>query len=412
MKRLSLLILALLMMLMLALVVPLAAQGGTDSVTYNGVSFELPQDLAVGVMTLRIAGDDPAIEQPGGAVPPHIAFTLLNGVPNSQTNTTVGEIHVYRTADFVGYSIPTDEFDLLNSLLANQTDLSTYAQVDLNSNSLNLPYLPGIAAAQVYRINPEYVSTESLTGVRYLTIFSQDVSPFTADRVWYTFQGLSKDASYYVAVNIPVNASVLPADIPSDFNYDDFNASYEQYLQDTLNLLNSAAPDSFSPSPVALDGLVQSIHVPVMQDIVAGNTENQNPVSTPEVSSTEEATAGVLAGTWNLVSYGPEAAQVPVLENAPITLTFGAEGASGNGSCNSYSTTFTFNNDELTFGEVRSTLMACEQPILDQELNYFKLLQVANRFAIDGDQLLIYYGVESGEIAPGVMTFTRAEAAG
>lgn len=381
----------LLILALLALCVPLAAQG-TDSVAYNGIEFELDQSLAAGVQLLRFPGDDPSVQQPGGAVPPHLAFTFLSGIPNAETNTNVGEMHVYNTADFTGYTTAETEFANLSGLLSTRPDLSAYTQVDMETGSFTLPYLPGIGASQVIRAKPQYIETEFLTGVRYLAIYSQDASPFTADRMWYTFQGVSRDSSRYVAVTFWLNSSVLPADIPADFNYDDFNANYMQYLADTVTLLNNAADETFAPSPLTLDALVQSIRLPAPQDTVAGG---------------EDASLGGLVGTWNLVSYGDPAAPTPVLENAPITLVFAPDGISGQGSCNSYFGQFTFDDGIISISGVGSTLMACEQPILDQETAYFAALSAAHNYTLDGDTLTISYGANDSEVLPGVLNFTR-----
>lgn len=383
MKRVMFVILAL-----LALCLPLAAQGGTDSVAYNGIEFELPQALAAGVLAMRVGGDDPTLEQPGGAVPLHVMFTLLNGVPNAETNTTVGEIHVYRTADFAGYSVPETQLAALTGLVETRPDLTNFTQ-PTTDNSLNLPYLPGVGAGQIFRAKPQYIETEFLTGVRYLTAFASDVSPFTADRVWYTFQGLSNDGGYYVAVNVPVNASALPAEIPADFDYAAFEQNYTQYLADTAVLLNDAAVEMFAPSPLVLDTLVQSLRLPSAQDIAAG------------------ATLGGLEGVWNLVSYGSADAPQAVLEIAPITLEFTPEGIGGNGGCNTYFGGFSFVEDGLTIDGVGSTLMACDPAIMEQETAYFTALGATNGYAVEGDQLLIFYGDGAGEVAPGVLTFTR-----
>jgi heat shock protein HslJ len=372
-----------------------AAAQGTDSFAYNGIEFELPQDLAAGVLALRIPGDDPSLQQPGGPIPTHIAFTFMTGAPNPETNVERGTLRIFNTADFNGYSQFDAQLVVLSGLLETRPDLTSYTQVATDgTNSFDLPFLPSVGAAQIMRAKPQYIDTEFLTGVRYLTIYASDVSPFTADRVWYTFQGLSTDGTRYIAATFPVNASALPASIAADFNYDEFNANYVQYLTDTVILLNDAAVESFSPSPLALDALVQSIRLPMQQIIDAGGT----------------VSLGGLEGTWNLTSFGAADTQQPLLEIAPITLTFAPDGISGSGGCNSYFGAFSFENDGLSFDGVGSTLMACEQAVMDQESTYFTALRATNGYSINEDQLLIFYGDGAGEVAPGVLTFTRAGA--
>ena len=74
-----------------------------------------------------------------------------------------------------------------------------------------MPMLPvDEAAAQVIAARVGYVDTPELTGIAYVTGFRQDLFPFTRDDLQYTFQGLSNDGRWYVAVNWNLRATMLP----------------------------------------------------------------------------------------------------------------------------------------------------------------------------------------------------------
>lgn len=81
-----------------------------------------------------------------------------------------------------------------------------------------LPYLPLPNAAQVVHAAGAYLTFPGGSGLRYLTLFRQDFSPFLRREVLYTFQGLTSDGRFYVSFAFPVAPSLLPArleDVPA-----------------------------------------------------------------------------------------------------------------------------------------------------------------------------------------------------
>lgn len=86
----------------------------------------------------------------------------------------------------------------------------------------------------------------------------------------------------------------------------------------------------------------------------------------------------------------------PPLEGTTLTLQFASEGTlSGSSGCNRYQTTYETTGDALDVGEVSGTLMACEQPVSEQESSFITMLTGAERFAIEEDHLTLSDG--SGE---------------
>ncbi len=78
-------------------------------------------------------------------------------------------------------------------------------------------------------------------------------------------------------------------------------------------------------------------------------------------------------------------------DNNAITIKFSAEGrVSGSGGCNSYGGDYKAHGHDLTFSPLISTKRACaDETATRQEQEYFKALQAATGFAIDGDRLTI-----------------------
>jgi len=102
-----------------------------------------------------------------------------------------------------------------------------------------------------------------------------------------------------------------------------------------------------------------------------------------------------LQGTrWQLIHIRELDALIPIPES-PITLMFDAEGgAGGSAGCNSYGTSYAVDGDSITFEGAFSTMMACEQSIMDLELQYLAALSTATRYEIIDGQLRITFGEE------------------
>jgi heat shock protein HslJ len=67
--------------------------------------------------------------------------------------------------------------------------------------------------------------------------------------------------------------------------------------------------------------------------------------------------------------------------------------AGGNGSCNSFGSNFSINNDVVSFKNIFSTKMYCEQ-VQEIENKYFKQLGNTNRFEIKDSALVLYHDKE------------------
>jgi heat shock protein HslJ len=90
---------------------------------------------------------------------------------------------------------------------------------------------------------------------------------------------------------------------------------------------------------------------------------------------------------WLLTELNGEA---PLPETA-ITAEFDQDGRVGGSSgCNNYNTTYTVDGDQLTFSEqMASTMMACLEPIMEQEREYLQALSVTATYEIKDDELIL-----------------------
>jgi heat shock protein HslJ len=106
--------------------------------------------------------------------------------------------------------------------------------------------------------------------------------------------------------------------------------------------------------------------------------------------------------TWVLESYGEKGNLEAVLEDTEIAAFFdSAKGqVAGSAGCNRYFVGYEINKNKLTLKPpLGSTMMACPKPVMDQEQQYFSILETAETFQIQnsrftisssGNQILIF----------------------
>ena len=111
------------------------------------------------------------------------------------------------------------------------------------------------------------------------------------------------------------------------------------------------------------------------------------------------------SGEWILTELEGQ----PLIAEAPITAAFTEDGqVGGTAGCNTYSGTYEVEGDTISFGLMATTLMACPQLVMDQELAYLAVLERAQSYAVTesvltlvgaGGQNLATYAVESQDLA-------------
>jgi hypothetical protein len=78
--------------------------------------------------------------------------------------------------------------------------------------------------------------------------------------MFYTFQGLTKDGAYYVALILPASNPALPPpeSVPQDQAFYD---NFTSYILETEQMLDSLGAGSYTPDLELLDEMVESIQV-------------------------------------------------------------------------------------------------------------------------------------------------------
>lgn len=94
---------------------------------------------------------------------------------------------------------------------------------------------------------------------------------------------------------------------------------------------------------------------------------------------------------WSLKKIYTDAGTENVQTKAFIKFVELNKSAGGNGSCNSFGSSITINNNEISFKNIFSTKMYCEE-VQKTEDSFFKQLEKATRFEIKGNILSLYQG--------------------
>jgi heat shock protein HslJ len=96
----------------------------------------------------------------------------------------------------------------------------------------------------------------------------------------------------------------------------------------------------------------------------------------------------LLLGDWMIAEIGGNA---PAAGSMP-TLAFAADGTlNGNGSCNRFFGGYTLSGEGLAVGEIGASMMACEEPLMAQEMLLLDILKGVGRFEIGADGALILH---------------------
>ena len=228
--------------------------GNTHTAEFSGVKIAFDDQLAKAAQGENQAAI-PVTEGPvlGGAAPAAIRFLFDGAKAEEYTDPGLTQVLIYKAAEWANLdpSIAQEIADL-KALLAAKPAVITDS----------IPVLPPIPAAQVFHAQTRYLDFQNGSGVGFVTHYAQDVSPVTAERLFYTFQGLTNDGQYVVVVLAPVTTALLPAQANMDGpTYDEFAKNYETYLTDLVAQLDGLLPAAYTPDLTLIDELVKSIEI-------------------------------------------------------------------------------------------------------------------------------------------------------
>ncbi|MBI5965747.1 MAG: hypothetical protein HY863_19895 [Chloroflexi bacterium] len=227
-------------------------------VTFQNVSFIIPEGLASGAVSELVPAADENNSDPWSIAPAYASFKLTD------YSTPVGSfealLRVYPMQEYVSVNSWAE-----SSLARLQETLANPAGPFTNDTLPTVPF--NGAAAQEYAAQAKLLSFNSGAGIRMISQYGQFPAPILKNNSFYHYEGLTSDGKYLVAVLLPVSLPLqstsenVSADgIPFPSNPMDA-AAMTAYYQGVTDLLNAARPESFQPPLTQLDELIQSITI-------------------------------------------------------------------------------------------------------------------------------------------------------
>lgn len=215
-------------------------------VTYEGISFSYPESLASAVIT---ATDEGMVDEANPwNIPAHTLF-LLEGFSISG-GYHEPEIKIFSVQEFrnvnenVGESL--DELAaILDAQPQDPPDIGVYHFFN---------------AAQFLHSQEAYLEFQNGRGIRFISQYGQAAYPVGYPHMFYAFQGLTDDHAYYVSVILPISHPSLPEAESVEVDQA-FYDNYETYLVDVEAQLDEQPPESFQPSLLVLDAMLETLRV-------------------------------------------------------------------------------------------------------------------------------------------------------
>jgi hypothetical protein len=224
-----------------------AAIPGGNEVLFEGIHFYYDATMATSVEASIV----PSTEDIVGVIPEHIEFVFGSYAWTGSMHTPtiyIYPVDAYRSAN----EYVNENIDGLKTLLDQRP-----AAPD------TIPFLPMWNAGQMFNSNVEYLDFENGSGVRFLTQYGQAIYPINNNGLFYTFQGLTNDGAWYVAMVLPVANPLLSPDgnEPPGGDWETFDANFEAHLAEVKTLLQSQPNPNFTPNLNLLDDMVRSMRV-------------------------------------------------------------------------------------------------------------------------------------------------------
>lgn len=240
--------------------VPTAAQQPSGiPVSFQNVSFVIPDGLASGATSEIVPAADESTGGPWGVAPQYISFTLTD-YTGRQDNFFKAVINIYPAAEYTSVnSWAESSFTRLQALLASPATPLT------NDNLPTVPF--NGAAAQQYAAQAKFISFNGGNGLSMISQYSQFPGPILKDNSFYHYEGLTSDGKYFVAalfpVNLPLQSTAENPNADGVIHPEDISdtTALNAYYQGITDKLNSSSADSFQPSLTLLDTLIQSLTV-------------------------------------------------------------------------------------------------------------------------------------------------------
>ena len=238
-----------------------ASNGPSTEALFEGIHFSYPSSVIESVWPEIVPGEAPTTgEGWWDSDPAHysLSFASTSGPAAFQRYWGTWlmlppQIRIYPVAGIEANEFTRERVKGLRKLLESKPD----------SPADEIPLLPLINAAQVFRAQVRYLDFQNGRGVRFITQYRQDPAPVTDEEIFYTFQGLTDDGAHYVVASFPISTAILPDSIQFESQaFRDFEKmNFEEYLKEQVRLLDALPSGQFEPDLAILDQIVASLEI-------------------------------------------------------------------------------------------------------------------------------------------------------
>lgn len=231
-------------------------------VTVDPLTIVLPSGLASGARGLQFSRAEGENVASWEVTPGHIQLKL-EGYP-LQDRFHQPQIYVYPAQPYAELHVPA--FESIRRL-----DNILYSPGGPSLTADQLPTVPFFNAAQVFTSNVQLISFQNGQGVRFLTEYAQYAASVNNHDLFYHYQGVTRDGTYYVVAILPIASPLLAetsdagaplpsGGVPYPFLADP-NADMQAYYASIIDVLNATPSQAFTPTLSQLDGLIQSMRI-------------------------------------------------------------------------------------------------------------------------------------------------------
>ncbi len=238
-------------------------------ISYDGVSFFVPEVIGDGA-TVDFSPATLINEETRVGRIAQVQFTFTGEYPDPEYNAgfNAPSITIYRSDAYdYGHDLSADYrpdmyeetftyvVEELETILDEQSDLTAFQRNLLPDLS------PGMAPGAF--IHLDYADFQNGSGYHFITYYGQDMVSPGDGGLTYRYVGLTELGSYFVVVNMPVNAPSLPA----PFNRANGENAYLEYVDIVETTMNAIPFDQWLPDLNAVDAMVNSLVIGEITDL-------------------------------------------------------------------------------------------------------------------------------------------------
>lgn len=233
----------------------LSAPEGAIVADYDQVSFWFSSDIAW-TWSAEYIPEGPGSSSSAGPVshtdPEHFIFHLNDYVRVTQdyNPNLKGWIYVYPAPAMAEQNLGA------KGRIEGLQDYLAAPPANLMDQTQQIPFLPLINGSQVFHSQVKFLDFQNGRGVRFITTIAQGFVPLSNGGIFYTYQGLTEDGAYYVAMIMPAANILLEGGPPEGYMDDPVG-----YFTGLAEQLDRQPASTFTPDLAALDALVESLLV-------------------------------------------------------------------------------------------------------------------------------------------------------